>query len=158
MDQKEFTQKTIDAHITWRKIIASFPKERMEEPGVCGVWSFKELIGHITWYEREMITMLHNHDFHGSLLWTEATLDERNEVIAKEIRGLTVEKVLEQSEQAASELENELAAQTDADLNDPARYPGMPAEWSPADVIAGNAFDHIMEHLPDVQKWLSAHH
>jgi len=42
----------------------------------------------------------------------------------------------------------------DQDLHDPARFAGMPADWSPWRIIAGNSFEHYRAHASDLRQWL----
>ncbi|HYO29176.1 MAG TPA: maleylpyruvate isomerase N-terminal domain-containing protein [Thermomicrobiales bacterium] len=39
----------------WLAAIAGVPPERMEEPGVCGSWSVRDLIGHVAFWDRHAI-------------------------------------------------------------------------------------------------------
>ena len=43
----------------------------------------------------------------------------------------------------------------DEDLNNPANFRGMPADWIPWKIIAENAYEHYQQHLPDLQVWLT---
>src|SRR5579884_1100926 len=36
----------------WDALLAQVGADRMEEPGVEGAWSVKEIVAHLTWYER----------------------------------------------------------------------------------------------------------
>jgi uncharacterized damage-inducible protein DinB len=117
--------------------------------GPSGSWSLKELLGHILWYEREMIQMLRSHVFSGSSLW-DLPLHQRNAEIYDQVKGLTLPEALAQSASAYAELDSLLESLTDEDLNQPERYPGMPSDWLPWHVIASNTYEHYDEHIGDL--------
>ena len=110
-------------------------------------WTLKELLVHITWYEREMVDMLQARVFKGSSLW-EIPLDKRNARILAESQAISQELALSQFHQVHLDLMRQLALLSDADLNDPARFPGMPLDWQPWQVIASNTYEHYTDHLP----------
>ncbi|MFI5275949.1 MAG: hypothetical protein ACHQ1E_01655, partial [Ktedonobacterales bacterium] len=39
----------------WQALLARVGPDRMEQPGVEGEWSMKELVAHLTWYERAVL-------------------------------------------------------------------------------------------------------
>jgi hypothetical protein len=149
----EFVSKVRQARKEWDSLIFSIRREEMLLPGFCGDWSLKDLIAHLSWYEQEMIRLLETHVFAGSSLW-ELPLDERNAAIFAQIKDLRLEQVLAQSTMISLDLINALETTTDDDLNDPARFPGMPLEWKPWQVIASNSNEHYEDHLQQVKAWL----
>jgi hypothetical protein len=52
MDKLTFINKVQEAHEEWQSLIAEVDKSRMTESGLPGAWSVKDVIAHITWYER----------------------------------------------------------------------------------------------------------
>ena len=60
MDRDELFQR-IDS--TWQELqsaLDGIPPERATEPGAAGEWSVKDLLGHITFWERNLVTELQN--------------------------------------------------------------------------------------------------
>lgn len=145
--KSEFIEKIHRAREEWDQFVRNIDREEMLRPGFCGEWSLKDVVAHITWYEREMVNLFKAHAFTGSPYW-ELPLDERNAVLFEENKDLPLEQVLRESREVFPELMRQLESLTDEDLNDPARFPGMPADWQSWQVIAGNTYEHYEAHLP----------
>jgi uncharacterized damage-inducible protein DinB len=124
--------------------------------GVTGAWSVKDVIAHVTWFEREMIGMLRARALVGSELWN-LSQDERNAAVFAENRDRPLENVLAEAERVYAELLAAIEALAEEDLADPAHFAGMPADWHPWQVIAGNSFEHYRDHGPALGAWLAAH-
>lgn len=154
MDKQTFLDKLQSARSQWDDLLALIAHEWMTLPGVAGDWSIKDIIAHISWHELQMLGVLHAHALAGSDLWN-LPLDQRNAAIYEQNRGRDLADVLVESEQTFPQLIAAIAQLSDADLNDPARFPGMPSAWQPWDLIAGNTYGHYEEHTPDVQAWLA---
>ncbi len=90
MEQPPTVQQLIaniqNERAAWETLIEQIDQERLTSPGVAGSWSVKDIIAHITWFEREMISLVKAHALVGSELWNLPT-DERNAAIYEEIRG-----------------------------------------------------------------------
>jgi hypothetical protein len=146
VDKSEFVEKIRRAREEWDRQISNIPPEGMQQAGYCGAWSLKDTIAHITWYEREMVNMLEAHAFVGSSHW-DLPVDERNAVIFDEGHDLSLEQVLGQLPKVYAKLISLVEALTDEDLNNPARFPGMPLDWQPWQILASNTYEHYEEHL-----------
>jgi hypothetical protein len=140
--------------VTWVSIIKQIDSAKLALPGVAGHWSVKDIIAHVTWYEREMIGLVKAHALVGSELWNLPT-DERNAAIYEEIRDQPLEQVLEQSAQVHQQLLELLPILSDADLTNPGNFPHMPPDWQPQDIIAQNTHEHYQQHIPDLEQWIA---
>jgi uncharacterized protein (TIGR03083 family) len=138
----------------WDALLDQVGPARMAEPGVAGEWSVKDIIAHITWFEREMVGMLRAHALVGSELWNLAPA-ERNAAIFEENRDRPLDDVLKEAPQVFQQLVELVQALDERDLIDPSRFPGMPAEWQPWKIMADNTFDHYRAHAPDIRAWLN---
>ncbi len=138
----------------WQALIKQFDPERLTLPGVVGDWSVKDIIAHLTWFEREMLELVKRHALEGSDLWNLPT-DERNAAIYSEIRGQSLEQVLEESNQVYNQLIALLPSLTNQDLTDPGSFPGMPPDWQPWMIIADNTYEHYQHHILDIERWIS---
>ena len=155
MTRDEMLTRTRDAWARWEATLAEVPEERMEDPGVAGDWSAKDVIAHITWFEKEMIGLVKARAFVGSDLWLVGT-HERNAVIHEENKDRPLEDVRAESAAVHPELVARLETLTDEDLLDPSRFPPMPAEWKPIEVIEGNTFEHYDQHAKGLRRWLES--
>ena len=137
----------------WEELLANVGMGRMTQPGVLGEWSVKDMIAHVTWYEREMVGLLKMRVLAGSDLW-ELPHDQRNASIFEANRDRLLPEVLTEARQIFEELVLAIESLTDDDLVDPARFAGMPSEWQPWKLIAENSYEHYRQHMPHVRAWL----
>jgi hypothetical protein len=138
----------------WEAGISGIPQAEMLEPGFCGDWSLKDVLAHISWYEREMIHVLQSRRFEGSNLW-EVSLEDRNAAIFKENEGRPLDEILIEAESSYYQLIDLLEALDEKELNDAASFPGMPLEWKPWQVLASNTYEHYDDHLAQARAWIA---
>jgi len=158
MDKATFTATLQADRSVWETLLARlFPlgEERLTQPGATGDWSVKDVIAHVTWFEREMVGVIQAHALVGSDLWDLPT-DARNAAIFQMNRSRPLSDILAEAEQVYAGLAAAIETLTDEDLNDAARFAGMPADWQPWQVIAGNSYEHYRDHGQKLQAWLAA--
>ena len=156
MEKAKFLETIRNERARWDALLAQVDEGQMTVPGIVGAWSVKDLIAHVTWSEREMVGMLRERALVGSDLWNLA-LDARNVAIYEENRGRTLGEVRAESQAIFEGLIRLLEQLPEADLNDARAFPGMPTDWQPWDVIAGNTYRHYRDHILDVRAWLETH-
>jgi hypothetical protein len=147
MDKAEFLRRVRDDWAAWEAALAAMDDTALVQPGFCDDWSAKDVVAHIAWYEREMIGLIDARALAGSEAW-ELSLDERNEAIYQANRERTLDEVREEAAEVHARLLEALETLLDEDLNDPARFAGMPSDWQPWEVIASDTFEHYREHVP----------
>jgi hypothetical protein len=153
MTKEVFLEKVRSTRSAWDQIINQLDASHLEQPALPGSWTVKDIICHLTWYEREMVGVLKTRSLTGSDLWN-LPLQERNERIYAETKDAPLAAALAESRQVHAEMMLELEKLEDADLNEPARFKDMPAEWIPWELIGSNTFDHYPEHTELVRGWL----
>jgi hypothetical protein len=140
----------------WDALLAEVGEARMTQAGVEGEWSVKDIIAHVTWFEREMVGLLQAHALVGSELWNLAQ-DERNAAIYEQNRGRPLSDVLAEARLVFEQLAAAAQSLSDEDLTDPLRFAGMPGDWTPWRILAGNSFEHYGQHAPSIRDWLDQH-
>lgn len=138
----------------WDALLDSIDQVDKLKPGMAGDWSIKDIIAHVTWFEKEMVGLITAHALVGSELWNLPT-DERNAAIYEEVKDQPLEQVLEESKQVHQQLLDVLPRLSDQDLTDPSGFPNMPPDWQPGMIIAQNTYEHYEDHMQDVEKWLA---
>ncbi|MGH2516359.1 MAG: hypothetical protein ACRDHP_11955, partial [Ktedonobacterales bacterium] len=108
----------------WNALLAQIGPDRMEEPGVEGAWSAKELIAHLTWYEGRIVEGAQQIMGTGRFTKPKTGLvgmemDERNVRIAEESRARSVNDVLAEADQVFGQVVSIIAAVPHDVLNDP---------------------------------------
>jgi len=151
MDKLEAIMRVKAERARWDVLVAQVDDNRMLQPGPGGGWSGKEIVAHVTWYEREMVTMLKSRALVGSDLWA-LPVHERNAGVHEEIRDLTLDQVRAWNEEIFPELIEQLEHLPEKAYLDAAYFEHMPREWAPWQVIAGNTFEHYPQHAPALRR------
>ena len=144
--KSEFVERVGGSRQRWDAAIARIPPADGLIPGFSGDWSLKDVIAHITWYDREMLNVLERREFAGSELW-EMPTDQRNAAIRQLAKEGTLAEKIAEAGQVFERLMELIGSLSDTDLNDPTSFPGMPLEWKPWQVLASNTYEHYEEHL-----------
>ena len=139
-------------HGKWEQALGSVPQERMEEP-VAGGWSIKDIQAQLTWYEREMVSLLQARKLPSTELW-ELPRDERNQRIYEQHRSQPLEQVQQAHQQQHEKLIQEIARLDDEGLNVPSRMPGMPQGSKLWEVLERNTWIHYMLNTESLWAWL----
>ena len=141
----------------WEGLLAQIGEDRMEEPGVAGSWSIKDVVAHLTAWRRRTVGRLEAvangrpeptppwpADLHGD--------DEINAWFHARDRDKAVGEVLDESRRVFQELVAAIQKLPDDTLSDPTRFPWM--EGAP---LSGAAFfGHFHdEHEADMRGYLS---
>ncbi len=155
MKREELVRNVRESRGRWEESLSRVPAARMEEPGVAGQWSVKDVIAHTTWFERQMISLIEAKAFVGSDLW-QLPPRERNDAIFKLNRNRSLPQITTEAKLVFGVLVDSLETLSDEDLADPGRFPGMPADWVPADVFGQNTFEHYDAHREGLLRWLAA--
>ncbi len=153
MDKVTFIESLRSGRKQWDDLIARIDESRMLEPMEEGGWSVKDTIVHNTWNEREMIGVCQQHALVGSDLWN-LPQDERNARPVEEMRDVPLSEILAESQRVYAQLFEAVQTLSDEDLNDARRWPHMPEDWVPWQVIAGCSFDHYPDHIAIIRRWL----
>lgn len=142
----------------WHALLAEVGPDRMEIAGVEGSWSVKQIVAHLTWYERAVVdgarqitntgTFTRNSDGLG--------MDERNARIAAESQARPVGEVLAEADDVFGQLQQVIAACPDDLLNN-AKLLGLPEDMPPWMRVADNSYAHYQHHAQSIRAWLARH-
>jgi hypothetical protein len=146
------------ARVSLEAEVARVDAERMTEEGVMPGWTVKDLLAHISVWERRMVDWLTvtlqgevPRQLPPGMTWDD--LDRWNQQTFEECRDLPLGQVLIEfaaSYQAALQATEEVP---EAALMDPGRYPwreGKPL-WH---LVASNTFWHYQDHRQAIADWL----
>ena len=155
MNKEEVITRVKAERSRWNDVMAQIDDDLMMKPGVEGHWSAKDVLAHVVWYEREIVGVLSARAFVGSDLWA-LPLDERNAGVYEETKNMTLEEARAESARVFPELLELLEALPEDAYGDPSSFPGMPAEWAPWFIIAGNTFNHYLDHTESLRQLLAS--
>lgn len=136
------------------QLIESTPSTRLEEPGVSGNWSLKDIIAHITWHEEQMVEAMEARALIGSEWWNLPT-HERNAQIYEEYRSAPLQDILDDATATHQQMVHWIQTLTDDELNEPGSFEGMPEDWLFGDILAQNTYEHYGDHAASIAKWIS---
>ncbi len=137
------------------KAIDGLSEEEMQEPGVTGEWSVKDILSHLSRWEAELVRMLWQ--FKAGEKATYPTIvgqdvDRLNAQWFREYHDRPFDRVLADFHAVRKATIRQVQGYTDRDLNDPKKYPdlgGEPLEeW-----IAGDSYRHEAEHEAQIRAW-----
>ncbi len=137
----------------WDALISGLGDDALGQPTNAAGWTIKDIIAHLTWFERETIELIRAHEFGGSELWMLAPV-ERNAAIHTENRERTLDDVRRHAATTRVSLLASLATLTDEDLSDPERFPPMPPELTPLQIIEDNTCWHHEAHRERIEEWM----
>lgn len=144
----------------WDATLAEVPESWMTERGVAGEWSVKDIIAHLTYYERWYADRLHEQlrgEYYTPTEIDAMHYDERNEHIYQQNRDRPLDDVLAESRLVFQRLIEGVAGHSEAFLTEPQEIEGAPGPVIVWQMLRGDVYDHYAQHIPSIREWLAAH-
>ena len=141
----------------WQALLDQIGPEHMDQPGVAGSWSIKDIVAHLTGWRRRTVARLQavqRGELEPSPPWPAhlKTDDEINEWIYQSRKSYSAREILGESHQVLQELLAVIQAIPEEVLADVQRFPWL--EGQP--FRAGAFFAHFHEeHESDMRAWLA---
>ena len=135
-------------------LLAQLSVAEINQPGAVGVWSVKDVLAHIGFWERAAVNILRAIG-RGETpdLFADDETERNNASVVAQYYQRSLAAVISDWQQAREDLLEALEDLDDEDLNDPDRFP-----WSAGrtllDRIAGNSYDHEQEHIEQIRAWM----
>ena len=156
----------------WEALLAAVGEARLGEPGVEGVWSVRDVVAHLTAYERSAGALLlaelrgetpTNLELYGLELvprevssekrvWDE---DQYNAWHVEWNRGRSLADVLTDSRRAHERLLAAVEAVPEEDFPAPGRFAWTHGR-SLSQILPNQSFNHYRMHIPAIRAWLEA--
>lgn len=152
------------SYARWLALIDQVPRARMTEPGCTGEWSLKDVIAHITVFERlaadQLESAARGEAPPSTPTWgppdiNTADVDAENAAYYRHYRDTPLDDVLAASAKHHARLVAAVARLAESDLNDSQSYAwtGDRPVWQ---AVRGNAYEHYDEHAVGVRAWLAS--
>jgi uncharacterized damage-inducible protein DinB len=142
----------------WDALLAQIPEGWMTEPGAAGYWSVKDVIAHLSYYERWYADRLHE-QLRGENYAPQPIdlmhFDERNAIIYEQNRDRPLEAVRAESREVFQRLIEGVEAHTEAFLTEPHEFEGAPGPVLIWQMLRGDVYDHYPQHMPSIREWLA---
>lgn len=147
----------------WRRLLRDVASSDMEQPGADGIWSVRDLIIHVTAYERGLVEWLEAAKL-GEVkefpILDHEDVDYRNMKILERKSQLSAGEAAEEASDVFERLMDLIEATSEEELLDPdkvewyvkPRWKQSRALW---ECIADDSFRHYDQHYGNVEAWLS---
>lgn len=160
MNKRQLLESIQQARAKLEQTVAAVPQSRMATPGANEENSVKDLLAHISTWERRMIIWLKEslQDREPEMLPSGMTwddLDRWNEETFNQQRGLELAKVLEEFQASYAAALKIVEGIDERVLFDPDRFPwrnGHPL-W---EMVSANMDWHYLEHEESIRTWLDS--
>ena len=161
MHKSELLKWLQDEYQQWEVFLDQISPTRMDQPGVNGDWSMKDIVAHLTGWNRRLVDRLQaaqRGEPEPPPPWPAhlETEDEINAWIYESHRGRSVPEVLGESRQVFQQLLAVVEALPD-DVRIEHIEPKFHVVWVGDErFLAGEFFDHFHDdHEPDIRAWLA---
>ncbi|MEA2584077.1 MAG: hypothetical protein QOF33_2162 [Thermomicrobiales bacterium] len=151
----------------WEGLLAEVGEERMEQRGATGDWTFKDVVAHLSGWQRRTLDRLQaaRHDQpvpqspwpaeFDAIEDEDESVQRINDWLYERNRDRLLAEVLAQSRGQWDELREIVASLPEPTLNDPTRFPGLDGESLAQSVASGSLLSHFHEeHEPTIRTWL----
>jgi hypothetical protein len=144
----------------WEALLAEVGPRRMEIAGVGDRSSVKDIVAHVTAYERWVVALL-DEAFGRPVPRDEEMeaapdMDARNDIIYHRNRDRSLDDVLVEWHQVSRHLADYIRELPEDALHDP-MIAGLNPEWFPQPwkLFAENTYEHYAAHMPQIRAWLA---
>jgi hypothetical protein len=146
----------------WEALLADVDPDRMDESGVTGDWSFRDVTAHLLAW-RDGGTRLLEAEARGEpeprTPWPAALTgdDEINAWLTERDRDIPVDDVLSAYADTFARLSAVVLALPDDALSDPDYFPWMAGTSVAESILDHSWFDHLhVEHEPQIRRWIDS--
>jgi hypothetical protein len=157
MDKADLLDILKTARADWDALLEQAGEARLTQPGVVGDWSVKDVVAHLTAWERrplEWLQAARRGDAPVPAPWPQnLSEDETNAWIYDSNRGRSLQEILDESRTVSRQIVELVLELPEKDLSDPQRY-AWTQGISLIERMPGNTFDHYREHGEQVRAWL----
>lgn len=143
------------------RTLALVKPEQMKISGVCGGWSVKDLIAHLTAWERRLLRWVENARKGIPLVipeigFTWQQIDMLNAHTARMDSVRLVPDLLDDMHKIQARVLEMVQALPDEDLFEETAFNKL-FHYKLLDAIVSNTYDHYREHLEQIREWLTTH-
>lgn len=146
----------------WDALLTSVGEERMTQPGAAGHWSVKDIVCHVTAYERwlvEWLTAASQKTFPAPSPLDDANIERRNARVYELTHTMPLQDVMTDAHQNFEALLHIIKVLPDEYFNNPQSAEWfMKPYWSKMntipDAVINLSADHYNEHIPTIEAWI----
>ena len=161
MNKRELLETMQAERAQWQSLLDEVGTGRMTQAGVAGDWSVKDIVAHVTAYERWLVERLEGarRGEKVEIAADQLDLEPRNALIQEEHKAEPLPQVLAESQEVFQQLVALVEELGDEDLMDPDRLGAhLDPAWSENQPlwqgIAADSYEHYRQHVADIRTWL----
>ena len=144
-----------EARRLWDSWIAKVPLVGIDEPVDPGEWSVKDILAHVTEYDRWLGLGLALRLQKPPDLWlADLSRDQFNAALHEQILDRPPVEVMADSQHVFAEMVQAVAAHSEAYLFGTHHVAGVPYEVRPFEMLKSESYGHYHDHLPTIQAWV----
>jgi hypothetical protein len=154
--QREAAARVREDQQFWRELVAEVGRDRMDEPGPMGEWTFRDLAAHLAAWRNLRIPVLEAAARNQPLPappWPPQLVDDddRNDWFQERDRDRSLDDVLEDYDRSFDRLAAAIEALPESLAHDPNAM-----AWTGGEAVVDLDFtEHLhVEHVPDIRAWL----
>jgi len=157
MDKAQLLDEMNSGYAAFENTLAPLDEKQMISSGVNGDWSIKDILAHLTAWQRYIVIRLQaaarNEKPAVRGPADDEEMDKMNARFYEENKSRPLVEVLADFHATYRQVVEAVQALSDEDLFDPQRFAWMKgnALW---ELVAGNTYDHYQEHIGSIQEWL----
>ena len=156
MDKAGLVAEIEESRAVFMAEIARIPAEQMEAVALYGVWSPKDLLGHIAFWERRAASLM-SALLAGQTPAKGQDVDELNAGAYQASHSLPLEAIRREEAGAYQDLMALVETLPEDTLASPARFTWL--DGAPlVELALNNTSGHYAEHLPDLKTWIGTLH
>lgn len=155
MNKQELIDRIEQSHSEWQSVLAEVGQSRMEEPGVTGDWSVKDIIAHLSSWQQRVLDRMDADTSGKEVESLGQTVDEVNIALYERNRERPLEEVLPQARDTYGRFLERVRTLSEQQIFEPGHFTFTKDNalyaW-----IAGDTFEHYEEHSASVRSWLES--
>ena len=157
MNKTEVLEALENGREEFLDLIEGLSEQELQQPGVAGDWSIKDILAHLSRWEGELVKLLwqagQGSGTPSTMQFSPVDVDEINARWWAQSRDRPLESVLGDFHAVRTQTMRRVEAFSNQDLTDPKRFPwseGKPLwEW-----VEGDSFGHEAEHAEQIRGWV----
>ena len=146
------------ARAEWDALMAEVGAARMTEPGAAGDWSVKDVMAHLSSYDRWFVQASEAH-FRGEMPPLDGTesmdFEQRNLFRHQQTRDHSLADVQAESQRVFDRLLEVVEAHSEEFLTQPQQFEGAPGPLLVWKMIEGDGYEHYRDHMRSIRAWLA---
>ena len=159
MNKTQLMHELVASRVDFLKAIENLPDDLLDQPGVVGHWSIKDIMAHLLMWEAETIRLLYQTRQNirpVTAHFSAKSEEELNAIWVRASKERSLEKVLEDFFAIREQTLHQVDSFSDKELNNPAKFSWLKGK-SLAVLLDDYLVKHDREHTAQIKVWRKTH-